>query len=181
MKKTFITLLFLTLLATACEEKDNTFLITNDGIGKLQKISLARDLELIYADDSIAKDTFNSRLGPAYQKVKIYEKGGMHLLTLTPSEDSIPLIENVRIIDPRFSTESGIHLKSTFKDIKANYSIKKIITTLNSVVVFVKESDLYFTIAKEELPANLRFGTNTIEEVQIPDDAKLKYLMIGWN
>ncbi|WP_350291076.1 hypothetical protein [uncultured Croceitalea sp.] len=181
MKKKFILLCICIALFSSCKEKDTTFLITNESIGKLDKISLARDLELIYADDSIVKDTFNSKLGPAYQKVKIFEKGGKHLLTLTPSEDSIPVIENIRVFDPRFTAENGIGLNSTFKDIQDNYTIKKIITTLNSVVIFVKETDMYFTIDKQELPANLRFGVNTIEEVQIPGDAEVKYLMIGWN
>lgn len=181
MKKLFLLLGFFTLLFSACKEKDTTFLITNESIGKLDKISLARDLELIYADDSIVKDTFNSKLGPAYQKVKIFEKGGKHLLTLTPSEDSIPVIENIRVFDSRFTAENGIGLNSTFKDIQDNYTIKKIITTINSIVIFVKETDMYFTIDKQELPANLRFGVNTIEEVQIPGDAEVKYLMIGWN
>ncbi|WP_350293590.1 hypothetical protein [uncultured Croceitalea sp.] len=181
MKKLFLLLGLFMLLFSSCKEKDITFLITNESIGKLDKISLARDLELIYADDSIVKDTFNSKLGPAYQKVKIFEKGGKHLLTLTPSEDSIPVIENIRVFDPRFTAENGIGLNSTFKDIQDNYTIKKIITTLNSVVIFVKETDMYFTIDKQELPANLRFGVNTIEEVQIPGDAEVKYLMIGWN
>lgn len=181
MKKLFLMLGLFNLLFSGCKEKDTTFLITNESIGKLDKISLARDLELIYADDSIVKDTFNSKLGSAYQKVKIYEKGGKHLLTLTPSEDSIPVIENIHVFDPRFTAKNGIGLKSTFKDIKDNYTIKKIITTFNGVVIFVKETDMYFTIDKQELPANLRFGVSTIEEVQIPDDAKVKYLMIGWN
>ncbi|MFD2589003.1 hypothetical protein ACFSQJ_18910 [Croceitalea marina] len=181
MKKITLLLGLCTTLLLSCEEKDTTYLITENSIGKLDKISLARDLELIYADDSIVKDTFNSKLGPAYQKVKVFEKGGKHLLTLTPSDDSIPVIENIRVFDSRFTTENGIGLNSTFKDIQDNYTVKKIVTTLNSVVVFVKESDMYFTIDKQELPANLRFGSNTIEEVQIPAEAKVKYLMIGWN
>ena len=181
MKKSFTILGLVISLFISCNEKDPTFLITNESVGKLDKISLARDLELIYADDSIVKDTFNLNIGPSKRKVNVFEKGGKHLLTLTPSSDSIPKIENIRVFDSRFSTENGIGLNSTFKDVKDNYTIKKIVTTLNSVVVFVKESDLYFTIDKEELPANLRFGTNTIEAVQIPDDAKIKYLMIGWD
>ncbi len=181
MKKYFIVFSFFAFLVIACKEKDTTFLITKDGIGKLYKISLARDLDLIYADDSIVKDTFNSKIGIAYQKVKVFEKGGKHLLTITPSNDSIPVIENVRVFDERFSTNNGISLNSTFKDIKDNYTIKKITTTFNSIVIFVKESDLYFTIDKSELPGNLRYGTSTIEEVQIPGEAKIKYLMIGWN
>jgi hypothetical protein len=47
-------------------------------------------------------------------------------------------------------------------------------------VVFPKGSNLYFTIDKEELPESLRFSTASIEAVQIPDDAKIKYLMLGW-
>lgn len=181
MKKFILLISVFTICFGGCKEKDTTFLITNDSIGKLKKISLARDLELIFADDSIVKDTFNSKKRFAYQKVNVFEKGGKHLLTITPSNDSIPIIENIRIFDPRFTTETGIGLNSTFKDIRDNYKIKKIVTTLKSVVVFVKESDLYFTIDKEELPANLRYSNSDIEEVQIPDDAKVKYLMIGWN
>lgn len=181
MKKYLLIYSLFVFLVIACEEKDTTFLISNESIGKLDKISLARDLELIYADDSIVKDTFNSKLGTAYQKVKVFEKGGKHLLTITPSNDSIPTIENIRVFDERFTTTDGIGLTSTFKDIQANYSIKKITTTFNSIVIFVKESDLYFTLDKAELPGNLRYGTKTIEEVQIPGEAKIKYLMIGWN
>jgi hypothetical protein len=70
---------------------------------------------------------------------------------------------------------------STFKDIKAHYTIKKVVTSMNNVVIFLKDSDLYFTISKEELPADLRFGTTNIDVVQIPDQAKIKYMMVGWD
>ena len=53
-------------------------------------------------------------------------------------------------------------------------------TTLRSIVIFPKASNLYFTIDKEELPENLRFSMSDIEAVQIPDEAKIKYLMVGW-
>lgn len=165
---------------SSCAEKDTNFLISNDKIGKLDKISLVRDLELIYEGDSIVKDTMRSRVGSRTKKIKVYEKGGKHLLTLTPSADSIPTVENISIEDPRFQTESGIGIKSTFKDIQAQYEIKKVVTTLNSVVIFPKGSNLYFTIDKSELPANLRYTTSDIDAVQIPNEAKLKYLMMGW-
>ena len=163
----------------SCEEKDTNFLISADKVGKLDKISLARDLELIYEGDSLVKDTLSSRLSHQ-RKIKVYEKGGKHLLTLTPTTDSIPTIENISIEDPRFETENGIGLKSTFKDVLGQYEIKKVVTTLNSIVVFPKGSPIYFTIDKSELPSNLRYTTGTIDVVQIPDEAKLKYLMIGW-
>jgi hypothetical protein len=48
-------------------------------------------------------------------------------------------------------------------------------------VIFPKGSDLYFTIGREELPASLRYNTEAeIEAVQIPDQARIKYLMAGW-
>ena len=162
-----------------CKEKDTTFLISKDKVGKLDKISLVRDLELIYEGDSLVKDTLSS-IKSWQRKIKVFEKGGKHLLTLTPTSDSIPTIENISIEDPRFETEGGIGLKSTFKDILNQYEIKKIVTTLNSVVIFPKGSPMYFTIDKSELPSNLRYTTSNIDAVQIPDEAKLKYLMIGW-
>jgi hypothetical protein len=168
------------LLFSACAEKDTTFLISEEKVGKLDKISLVRDLELIYEGDSLVKDTLSSRIS-RQRKIKVYEKGGAHLLTLTPSPDSIPTVENVAIEDARFETQSGIGLKSTFKDIQDQYEIKKVVTTLNSVVIFPKGSQLYFTIDKSELPSNLRYTTGNIDAVQIPDEAKIKYLMIGWD
>ncbi|QLG46138.1 hypothetical protein [Costertonia aggregata] len=182
MKK-YTAILIVTLLAFGCkQEKDTTFLITKESVGKLDKSSLHRDLDIIYADDSIVRDTSKIRLGDLGRKVLVYEKGGKQLLTLTPSKDSIPTIDNIRIHDPRFKTEKGIHLNSTFKDIEDNYQIKKVITSMNNVVILLNDSDVYFTIDKSELPSSLRYSSSTnIEAVQIPDAAKIKYMMVGWD
>lgn len=168
------------LLFIACGEQDTTFLITQESVGKLDRISLVRDLELIYANDSIVKDTPAVRIGAGARKIKVFEKGGKHLLTLTPSLDSIPTVENVQVLDERFVSEAGIGLSSTFGDIQEQYTIKKIITALNNVVIFVNETDMYFTIAKDQLPENLRYSMTNVEAVQIPEEAKIKYLMVGW-
>ncbi len=181
VKKLLILGIWSLLVFSGCAEKDTTFLISEDKIGKLDKISLVRDLELIYERDSLVKDTLRSRVGSTTKKVKIFEKGGKHLLTLTPTADSIPTIENIAIEDPRYQTEAGIGLNSTFKDIQDQYEIKKVVTTMNSVVIFPKGSQLYFTIDKSELPDNLRYTASNIDAVQIPDEAKIKYLMIGWD
>lgn len=164
----------------SCAEKDTTFLITENSIGPLQKSTALDELESIYSQDSVVRDTFRSNLGSKTGKVKVFEKGGKHLLTLTPNQDSIPGIENIRIFDARYTSDKGIGLESTFGDIRAQYAIKKIVTTLNSVVVFPKQSNLYFTIDKAELPESLRYTSSSVEAVQIPDNAKVKYLMIGW-
>lgn len=180
--KTISSILFFILLIGCEKEIDTTFLITKDAIGKLDKVSLARDLEIIYENDSIVKDTTYINASNNSKKVKIFEKQGKHLLTLTPNSDSIPTIENVRIEDPRFVTEKGVGLNSTFKDIKDNYTIRKVITSMNNVVLLLKDSDMYFTISKDQLPSSLRYATSVnIEAVQIPDDAKIKYMMVGWD
>jgi hypothetical protein len=183
MKKIILVIgIFTMALLMQCEkEKDTKFLITNNSVGQLEKISLIRDLEVIFYQDSIVKDTMKLTTGLGARSIKIYEKGGNHLLTLTPSSDSIPKIQNVRINDPRFKTEKGIGLQSTFKDIKEKYTIQKIVTAINNIVIFVKDSDIYFTIDKSQLPESLRYVSSpNIDAVQVPDNAKIKYLMVGW-
>ncbi len=167
------------ILLQSCE-KETTFLITETSVGPMTKTTKVNQLKSVFALDSVVMDTTRIVSGTKSSKIEIYEKGGKHLLSITPSKDSIQSIENVRIMDPRYVSDKGIGLKSTFAELKKKYPIKKIVTTLNSVVIFPKESNLYFTIDKEELPGNLRFTMSNIEEVQIPDEAKLKYLMLGW-
>jgi hypothetical protein len=163
-------------------EPENAFLITKGRVGKLQNTSLVADLESIYSQDSLVRDTSDIKIGSIGRNIKVFEKGGKLLLTLTPSGDSIPRISNIRIHDPRYTTQKGIGLASTFKDIKDNYGIRKIVTSMNNVVIFIQNSDIYYTISKEELPASLRYvGSTNIEAVQIPDKAKIKYVMVGWD
>ncbi|WP_420604310.1 hypothetical protein [Flagellimonas sp.] len=164
------------LFILGCGEKDTTFLITENSVGPLLETTLVDDLESVFVQDSLVKDSVDPKTG----KIKVYEKGGKHLLTFTPGSDSIPTIGNIRVFDARYKTDKGVSLQSTFQDIQSNYTIKKIATTLNSVVIFPKESNLYFTIDKEELPSNLRYTSSKIEAVQIPPTAKIKYLMLGW-
>lgn len=180
MKKIVLLLGMGMIILQACAEKDTTFLISETSVGPLQKASLASEIETIFAQDSVVQDSLKTNIGAKADRIKIFAKDGMHLLTLTPSGDSIPTIENVRVFDSRYATNRGIGLQSTFQDIQRSYGIKKIVTTLNSVVVFPKNSNLYFTIDKEELPSNLRYTAANIEAVQIPGTAKIKYLMLGW-
>lgn len=168
------------LLFIQCNTSSD-FLITKGQVGKLEKSSTLDELNTLFAGDSIVRDTTFTRVGSRVSKINIFEKGGAHLLTLTPSQDSIPKVEIIRIYDPRFVTEKGVGLQSTFKDIREKHQIRKIVTSLNNVVVFLKDSDAYFTIAKTELPSSLQYASSSnIEAVQIPDAAKIKYIMVGW-
>jgi len=167
------------MLGVSCK-KDTTFLITNNSVGKLHKTDLVKDLETVFETDSVVSNTFEDNKELRSNRIQIFEKGGTLLMTLTPNQDSVQTVENIRIEDPRFASEKGVGLNSTFKNINDNYTIDKILTALNNIVITVKESEVYFTISKEELPANLRFSTAQIEAVQIPDEAKIKYIMMAW-
>ena len=184
MKRLIFPLTALVILSlTACKkEKDTYFLIGSDQVGLVSNKSTLEEVEKAYQADSIVKDTTELSIGVGNDKLRIYEHGGKHLLTLTPDKDSVPGIEHVLIADPRFSTEKGINLYSTFGDLKKNYQIKKIITSFNNIVILLEDSNIYFTIDKKELPSHLKYTTTRpIEEVEIPEQAKFKYLMVGWD
>jgi hypothetical protein len=71
---------------------------------------------------------------------------------------------------------------STFGEIDKNHNINGIQNTINNLIVYVDEIDAYFIIDKENLPIELRLGTeNKIKKINIPSNSKIKRFMIGWN
>jgi len=105
-------------------------------------------------------------------------------MLISPKEYNNPeaLISSFQFFDTRYRTDKGLNAGSTFKDIKDNYKIKNIETTISTVVIFLEDSDVFINIDKKELPENLRYNPNfVIEAVNIPDEAKIKYLMLTWD
>ncbi len=181
MKPIFSTLLFFCLITACKKETDPRFSVTSEGVGLISKSTTVGELDTIFATDSIARPAALPDGKPSSEVIEVYEKGGKPLLSISPTSDSIPMVANVRIHDPRYITPEGVNLLSTFKDIREKLKVKKVVTSLNNVVILIKDSDLYFTISKEELPAELRFVNTDIDVIQIPDKAKIKYMMVGWN
>lgn len=171
------------LLFVQCGKKTDPFLIQQGAIGYLTKEIQMKQVDSLFANDSIVKlNPIKDAIG-TQGEVEIYEKGGAKLLLLSPDDESDPssVITNIQIFDNRYKTEKGLHNGSTFKDVKANYTIANIESTINSVVVFLEASDVFLTIDKKELPENLRYNPSVkIEASQIPDDARFKYFMVGW-
>ena len=61
------------------------------------------------------------------------------------------------------------------------HKISNIQNTLRNIIVSVGEINAYFTIDKNELPANMRFDMNLkIEAIQIPEEAKIKNFYLYW-
>jgi len=183
MKYNFLTLILSLIVLTSCEKEINPFLITKHNIGYLTDSTQVKNLESVFANDSIVKYVSGDEFTGDTNDIQIYEKGGSQLLTLSPSQslDSTTTIRTVEVIDARFSTIKGLSPNSTFKDINTNYKISNIQNSLRSIIVSVDEINAYFTIDKSELPANMRFDMNLkIEAIQIPEEAKINNFYLYW-
>ena len=172
------------LIASCNTEKNpNPFKINKQHVGYLTDSTLVKDLKTIFEADSIANFQEAESFTGKINTIEIFEKGGKPLLVLTPNnaKDSTATIESIRFIDPRYKTDKGISMASTFKDIQDAYEIKSITNLINSVSINLKNSNLTFTIDKKELPASARFVDMEIDPIQIPDKAKIKYFFMHWN
>ena len=184
MKKLLLASFGLGLIFTSCstEEKTDPFAITKTNIGLLTKEVQVKQLDSIFANDSIVKKSRNQGFS-AGSEIYVYDKKGNELLLLDPiqSFDSTSTIANIEIKDPRFKTLKGLNSESTFKDINENYKISRIENTLKTAVIFIDEINAYVTIDKEAISGTARYNTDVkIEPSQIPDDAKIKHFWIGW-
>ncbi len=166
-----------------CSKKEDHFLIQKDQIGILKRDFNIKQIDSVFANDSVVKHTFADGHTSRNTDVEIYEKGGAHLLSLTPSStnDELAKITIVTIRDDRFKTAKNISSKSTFKDFKDNYEVSKIDRILNNINVEFKNQDFYITISVDQLPSQYKFDyTTTIEVASIPDNAKIKNLRLDW-
>lgn len=185
MKKTLLALTICALLILSCtkDEAPNPFLIKKYNIGLLTDSTQVKELDSIFVNDSVVRYIAGDEFTGSINTIEIFEKGGKKLLNLSPKEalDSTSVISTVRIIDARYKTEKNISALSTFKDIKEAYKISKIDNLINSIVVSVNEINASFTIDKKELPGSLQFDMEaTIDPIQIPEKAKIKFFMIHW-
>ena len=183
MLKKIIALVSVTLLFIQCKEEINPFLISNDSVGTLTRGMTIKEIDSTFAKDSIVKLYAQNEELPTQGEVEIYEKNGTKLVSISPVNNNDPdaLISNFQFFDPRYKTDKGLNLSSTFKDIKTNYKISNIETTISTVVIFLEDNDLFINIDKNELPENFRYNPNLVIDVtNIPDEAKIKYFMLSW-
>ncbi|MCW5520970.1 hypothetical protein J1N09_14060 [Aureitalea sp. L0-47] len=184
MKKLLLLSTICLLLLTQCGKDSDPFLISKDSIGPINKTTQMRQLDSIFANDSIVSLTELEEAPETRGEVEIYEKGGKKLMLLSPENEDDPnsRITNIQIFDERYITDKGLGLGSTFADVKLNYEIVAIENAINSIVVFLKDSDVFITIDKKQLPENLRYNFSAkVEATQIPETATFKYFMVGWD
>jgi len=183
LKNNILILIIIIFTCSSCEKEIDPFLISKQNIGLLNDSTQIKDLKSIFINDSIRKFVSDDEFTGNINDIEIYEKGGAPLLVLSPTQslDSTSTVRTIRVIDSRYATASGLNSNSTFKDIKAHYKISSIQNSIRNIIVSVNEINAYFTIDKNELPANMRYDMNLkIEAIQIPETAKLKYFYLYW-
>ncbi len=176
-KKILLTITAFVLLQ--CTKKENSFLIENEKIGYFKKEFTIKQIDSVFANDSIVKPITDDEFVGNINDIEIFEKGGKHLLSLSPNDQKT--INFVTIQDNRYKTDKGIGLNSTFKDFKTHYEVSKIDRMLNNIIIEFKKQNFYITIDVNQLPSEYQFNFNIkIEETSIPDAAKIKSLQLDW-
>ncbi|MFA5298438.1 MAG: hypothetical protein WC389_09580 [Lutibacter sp.] len=186
-KKT-IYIFLVSFLLIQCAEKNNQFLIEKGKVGALNEGTAILDLNSIFAKDSIvailyANKEINKKLfSVENDEYLIYSKKGKKLLEIVPTKLNDPSsgIKSIQIFDDNYKTAKGISLQSTFKDIKENYNVNKVETTLTSATLFIDELNATISIDKKEIGLN-RFSREEVSINQIPDLAKIKYFTVWFN
>ena len=184
LKKCLI--VFISLIIIQCG-KENQFLVEKGAVGKLNKQTSIKDLNLIFSKDSIStkmtdKNLKNKLFSVDNEEYIVFSKKGIKLLEIVPTDqnDSLSKIKSIQIFDSNYKTERGVSLKSNFKEINESYLVNKVETTLTSATLFIDELNATISIDKKELGLNT-FSRDEISIDQIPDIAKIKYFTIWFN
>ena len=101
------------------------------------------------------------------------------MLTIVPKEqlDSTSTIKSIQIFDDRFKTTTGLNIRTSFSDIRANNTIDKIESSFYSATLFIDELNATIAIDKEELGLKT-FSIQKVTVEQIPDLAKIKSFIV---
>jgi len=184
-KFTYLTLL--SLLFIQCSN-EGSYIIEKGKVGMLSRNTEIKDLKSIFEKDSIIslislveeeekESFFNDN-----DEYEIFSKEGSKLLAIVPVEqkDSTSKLKSIQIFNPIYKTKKGISLLSTVKDIKSNYEIDKVETTLTSATLYIDELNATIAIDKEDLGFS-KFSREEVTLDQIPDVSKIKYFTIWFN
>lgn len=182
MKKALLLVVTIIVLAS-CDNKKDPFNWGNENIGLLNKNNLVKQLDSIFVNDSIVFAETDNLYDNGPGDIIIYDKKGTRLLTLTPfkKNDSLSKIEYVQIHDPRYKTDEGINITSSFGEVKEKYTVDRIDNMVGDAKVNIADKKFSFTVSKDQLSVELQDDfTTTIKTNQIPDHATGDYWIISW-
>lgn len=184
MKKLLFLGALATLMFVQCGKDSDPFSIKDGSIGNLTENTKIKQLDSLFASDSIVKTNSSPNAIETQGEVEIYEKGGKQLLLLSPKDEMDPnsTITDILVYDSRYKTEKGLNISSTYKDFKDNYTVSGLERIINGVLVFFSDSDIYLTIDAKYLTPEVRNDAGAkLEAHHIIDSALVKYLRINWD
>ncbi len=184
MKK--IIFLILTIAAlTACQTKNDAFIIKNKQVGKLTDSTTVAQMKKLYQNDSIVKKTHGQSAFAPYDEYTIIDKPTHEvLMVVVPQKinDEQSLLKQIDIRSPRFKTVKGVGLDSDFGTFKKNHKIGRIDETFKYIVIFIDDLNATIDMTKDVLPLNARNDrTIKIDETLIPDNSKIKHFVVFLN
>lgn len=182
----FFSVVILSTLASC--SGSSQYEVAKNKVGLIDSQTIVDDIETIFKNDSVVKRLSEGLLGipGAYvqedDKYLIYEKGGKHLLTITPKEplDSLSTIRFVDIFDEKYKTKDGLGLNSTFQEIDLLAHINKIEPTFTKVTLFFDKLNATMTLDKTELGIKT-INTKEVLKEQIPDLVKPKTFVVWFD
>lgn len=177
MKKTIPTLLILGILLLGVQCSKNNYVIAKGKVGKITKKTTEKDLKKLFESDSIVENTEKTVLSKDEKRYQVFSNGKKELEITFSKKDSLFSISNVQLFSDKYKTEKGISIKSTFNDIRKNYTINSAEATFSSVVLFINELNATISIDKSQTGIT-NFTTQKIKLEQIPDAVKAKYFTI---
>lgn len=183
----FTFLILLSLLFIQCSN-ESSYIIEKGKVGMLSTNTEIKDLKSIFVKDSIislismVEEEDETSFFNDNDEYEIFTKTGNKLLAIVPvgQKDSTSKLKSIQIFNPKYKTKKGISLQSTFKDIKNNYKINKVETTLTSATLYIDELNATIAIDKEDLGFS-KFSREEVTLDQIPDVSKIKYFTIWFN
>mgnify|MGYP005989657693 CR=1 FL=1 len=180
-----ILVIVFSLFILSCSNSSK-FKIEKGKVGDITTKTTILELNKIFKNDSIVKNLSEGATGDNYlqedDEVLIFEKGGKHLLTIIPKEqlDSTSTIKSIEVHDPRFKTDTGITLESSFSEINASNTVNRVESSFSSATLFIDDLNVTIAIDKEELGLK-QIITQKVSKEQIPDLAKMKSFIVWFN
>lgn len=179
----FSTLIALLFIQCGKSSHTNPFIIKDGAIGALTTKTKIKQLDSIFASDSIVKIHSSPNALETQGEVEIFDVAGKKLLLLSPKSEIDPnsTITDILIHDSRYQTEEGLSTESTFKDFTNHYTVESIQSIINGVLVFFSDSDIYLTIDAKYLKEEARNNRGlSLTADHITETAPIKYLRLDW-
>lgn len=185
MKKILFLSTLMAILFVQCSKTSDLdpFLIKEGAVGGVTTTTKIKELDSIFAMDSLVKIHNSPNAIETQGEVEVYDTAGKKLLLLSPKNEIDPnsTITDILIHDARYKTEEGLSLESTFKDFTDHYTVGDIHRIINGVMVFFSDSDIYLTIDAKHLTEEARNDRGIeLTAAHIAETAPIKYLRIGW-